>query len=54
MLDFKFLQGLAVKQSLMATIVNIAGVEIGGTEVVIIAGPCAVESRNNYLKLQEQ
>jgi 3-deoxy-7-phosphoheptulonate synthase len=26
------------------TIVNIEGVKVGGTEVVIIAGPCAVES----------
>ena len=24
---------------------NVAGVEVGGTEVVIIAGPCAVESQ---------
>lgn len=28
-----------------SSIVNIAGVEIGGTEVVVIAGPCAVESQ---------
>ena len=27
------------------TIVNIKGVNIGGSEIVIIAGPCAVESR---------
>ena len=27
------------------TIVNIAGVEVGGPEVVIIAGPCAVENQ---------
>ena len=27
------------------TIVKIAGVEVGGTEIVVIAGPCAVESR---------
>jgi 3-deoxy-7-phosphoheptulonate synthase len=26
------------------TVVNIAGVEVGGAEIVIIAGPCAVES----------
>jgi 3-deoxy-7-phosphoheptulonate synthase len=27
------------------TIVNIKGVEVGGSEIVVIAGPCAVESR---------
>jgi 3-deoxy-7-phosphoheptulonate synthase len=28
-----------------ASLVNVAGVEIGGTDVVVIAGPCAVESQ---------
>jgi 3-deoxy-7-phosphoheptulonate synthase len=28
-----------------ASLVNVAGVEVGGIEVVIIAGPCAVESQ---------
>jgi 3-deoxy-7-phosphoheptulonate synthase len=32
------------------TIVNIGGVKIGGTEVVIIAGPCAVESREQLFE----
>jgi len=32
------------------TIVNIEGVKIGGTEVVIIAGPCAVESREQLFE----
>ena len=27
------------------TIVNIGGVEVGGSEIVVIAGPCAVESQ---------
>jgi 3-deoxy-7-phosphoheptulonate synthase len=27
------------------TLVNIAGVEVGGSDIVIIAGPCAVESQ---------
>jgi 3-deoxy-7-phosphoheptulonate synthase len=27
------------------TIVNVAGVEVGGTEVIAMAGPCSVESR---------
>ena len=33
-----------------ATIVNIAGVEIGGSEVVVIAGPCAVESQEQLFE----
>lgn len=33
-----------------ATIVNVGGVEIGGPEVVIFAGPCAVESREQLLE----
>ncbi|MBK7710873.1 MAG: 3-deoxy-7-phosphoheptulonate synthase [Bacteroidales bacterium] len=28
-----------------ASIVNVAGVEVGGTELIVIAGPCAVESQ---------
>ncbi len=32
------------------TIVNIAGVKVGGSEVVIIAGPCAVESREQLFE----
>ena len=32
------------------TIVNIAGVEVGGTEIVVIAGPCAVESREQLFE----
>jgi 3-deoxy-7-phosphoheptulonate synthase len=32
------------------TIVNINGVRIGGSEIVVIAGPCAVESREQLLQ----
>jgi 3-deoxy-7-phosphoheptulonate synthase len=32
------------------TIVNINGVQVGGSEVVIIAGPCAVESREQLFE----
>ena len=32
------------------TIVNIEGVRVGGSEVVIIAGPCAVESREQLFE----
>jgi len=31
------------------TILNVAGVQIGGPEIVIMAGPCAVESREQLL-----
>lgn len=33
-----------------STIVNIKGVELGGSEIVIIAGPCAVESREQLFE----
>jgi 3-deoxy-7-phosphoheptulonate synthase len=33
------------KEKQEITIVNVKGVEIGGSEVVIVAGPCAVESK---------
>ncbi|MDO9340467.1 MAG: 3-deoxy-7-phosphoheptulonate synthase [Bacteroidales bacterium] len=32
------------------TIVNIDGVEVGGSEVVVIAGPCAVESQEQLFE----
>src|SRR5256714_8034761 len=32
------------------TVVNVAGVRIGGAEVVVIAGPCSVESREQLLE----
>jgi 3-deoxy-7-phosphoheptulonate synthase len=32
------------------TIVDISGVRIGGSEIVVMAGPCAVESRDQILK----
>jgi len=31
------------------TVVNVSGVEIGGDDVVVIAGPCSVESREQLL-----
>lgn len=33
-----------------ASIVDVAGVKIGGEEVVVIAGPCSVESRDQLLE----
>lgn len=33
-----------------ATVVDVAGVAVGGPEVVLIAGPCSVESRDQLLR----
>src|SRR5437588_2906862 len=34
----------------LRTVVNVAGVLVGGAEVVVIAGPCSVESREQLLE----
>lgn len=36
------------------TVVSVEGVEIGGREVCVIAGPCAVESREQVLDIARQ
>jgi 3-deoxy-7-phosphoheptulonate synthase len=36
--------------SAMDTVINVNGIEIGGAEIVIIAGPCAVENREQLLE----
>ncbi len=41
---FKVPARVSRETNLTSTLVNIAGVEVGGAEIVIIAGPCAVES----------
>jgi 3-deoxy-7-phosphoheptulonate synthase len=35
------------------TVVNIKGVQVGGPEVVVMAGPCAIESREQLLEAAE-
>lgn len=42
------LVGLQKKQE--ATIVKVNGIEVGGSEVIIIAGPCAVESKEQLFE----
>jgi 3-deoxy-7-phosphoheptulonate synthase len=37
-----------------ASIVDVAGVKIGGEEIVVIAGPCSVESEAQMIKVAEQ
>lgn len=32
------------------TVVSVRGIDIGGTEIVVMAGPCAVESRDQLLE----
>ncbi|MBL2462916.1 3-deoxy-7-phosphoheptulonate synthase, partial [Klebsiella pneumoniae] len=32
------------------TVVDVAGVRVGGSETVVIAGPCSVESREQILQ----
>ena len=34
----------------MNTVINVNGIDIGGKEIVIIAGPCAVENREQLLE----
>ncbi len=36
------------------SVVDISGVKIGGEEVVVIAGPCSVESESQMIKVAEQ
>jgi len=36
------------------TIINVNGIEIGGKEIVIFAGPCAVESRKQLLETAKE
>jgi 3-deoxy-7-phosphoheptulonate synthase len=36
--------------NVMDTVINVNGIEIGGNDIVIIAGPCAVENREQLLE----
>ena len=45
MWDFKFRKGLVGRPSLILRWLTVAGVEVGGSEIIIIAGPCAVENQ---------
>lgn len=42
------LAGKELKQ--VPTIVDVGGVKIGGNEIVVIAGPCAIESEDTFLE----
>jgi 3-deoxy-7-phosphoheptulonate synthase len=64
--DFEVLDGVKEAHRIMSpyklasrhfrpegTIVKVGGVEIGGTAVVVMAGPCSVESREQILSVAE-
>jgi len=36
------------------TVINVNGIEIGGENVIIIAGPCAVENREQLLETAKE
>jgi 3-deoxy-7-phosphoheptulonate synthase len=46
MVGFHVPKRVSLKEKAVATIVNVAGIEVGGSGIVIIAGPCAVESQD--------
>ena len=41
---------VGIKENQDATIVKVKGVDIGGSEIIIIAGPCAVEGREQIFE----
>lgn len=47
---FSIPKKVGYKEKPEATIVNVAGVEIGGSDIIIIAGPCAVESKEQLFE----
>jgi len=49
-IDIKFKVPKLVGFQNKTTIVNVNGIEVGGSEVVIIAGPCAVENKEQLFE----
>lgn len=48
--NFSVPSRVSIKKKPDATIVNVNGIEVGGSEIVVIAGPCAVESREQLFE----
>lgn len=46
------LAGRELKQH--PTIVDVSGVKVGGDEIVVISGPCAIESEENFLETAQK
>ncbi len=49
-INFKVPELVNIQNKDTATVVNVKGVEFGGPEIVIIAGPCAVESEEQLFE----
>ena len=45
---------VSLKKKQKTTIVKVNGVEVGGSKVLIIAGPCAVESMEQLFEINDQ
>jgi len=41
---------VGMKEKQKGTIVNVNGIEVGGSEIIVIAGPCAVESKEQLFE----
>jgi len=48
--NFPIPSRVSLKKKPDATIVNVNGIEIGSSEIIVIAGPCAVESREQLFE----
>ncbi len=48
--NFPIPSRVSLKKKPEATIVNVNGIEFGGSEIIVIAGPCAVESREQLFE----
>jgi len=49
-INFTVPSRVSLKKKPDATIVNVNGIKVGGSEVVVIAGPCAVESQEQLFQ----
>ena len=49
-INFPIPSRVSLKKKPDATIVNVNGIKVGGSEIVVIAGPCAVESREQLFE----
>ncbi len=49
-INFHVPSRVSLKKEQETTIVNVNGVMVGGSEIVVIAGPCAVESREQLFE----
>lgn len=50
LVDFQVPQKVSRENRNESTIINVRGIRIGGSEIIVIAGPCAVESREQLFE----